>query len=1296
MPDSFDPYRKWLGIATPERPPNHYELLGVELFESDEETIGHAAERRIAYLRSLDGSEHADLRARILNELAAAKACLLSRAKKADYDRRLRATLPGPPVKPPPVVRPPAALVQRTVRSHPGAEAASPVIIRNRTQKTRQKVSQPFVVALLIGALVFVALPLGWLATRWATVRSDKQSETPQAVAAAGSTVMLTGEVVYSDEPRTSGAATDAGPSEANAPPGSSGDAQQAPSAGPGVEGSDTGDTFGNQTKERLPSQSVDMKFVATGGTARAGGFRPIRAELDATPDLVKKAPEGLAAPKYGILVLGDRRWSAIVDEPEGKPAKLYVDTNADGDLTNDPGATWTAKTNNGLTMHEGRAQVELGEESLGWLNFYRFDPNDPQRAQLKNTLLFYTDYGYEITLNLDGREFIAFMSGKPSADSSLWIDRDGNQRTSYKREVISVGKPFNFTGTTYLLALNDGKLTLGKAAVALPLTPPPPDLAIGKKALPFTMAAMDGTMIDFPKTYAGKLVMLDFWATWCPPCVVEVPNVKTAYDAWHDQGFEIVGISLDDKDMAEKLAAFTKEKGMPWPQLYEGKQWDTTLGGLYDVSAIPFALLVDGDSGEILGTAQELRGPGLSDFIGKALAKKSGHAENALAKRKATPVSPESFGLKAELFRGIDFGQLVKTRIDPQIDFMWGQTAPDPDSPDDGFSIRWTGWLKPPKPGPYKLIMLSDDCTRLWLDGTQIFNFTGYFSQWRCETTVNLTGEAVAIRAEYYDLDQSAICSLRWIPPGRRYEQPIPAGALFHDEKSAREAEVDVLDADFDPSSGNGLTAVYYGGDNFQTRILERIDPEINWIWGQHPPAPQVPDDHFSVRWKGWLRAPNPGTYRLILVNDDGARLWLDGRTIVDDWRDHVANRTEVAVKLTARPVPIQVEYWEGIISAILSLRWIPPNSNVEQVIPRECLFQVPPAADRLLLRENFKAEIENSRTPALAAVARKIVAQPLLAHKKPVLDLEISSDGHWLATGGLDGTARLWDLKADDPGATPVTLDPRDGSLEELAISSDNHWLATGSQHATARLWDLRSSDPSAKFIPLVSQRAVQLLAFTPDTHWLATGGFDGTPHLWDLTAGDPAAAPVLLDGQRDTVRAVVVSPDGRWLATSGQKEHATDLRLWDLRSVPQKRTPIVLQGSSIVVYSIAFSPDGKWLAVGGADNAIKLWPMTDSGAAANPIVLPQPERAFVVGFSADSQRVASGSFSGTVYVWDLRAPGAAPTKPAAVLNGHTGLVFRLIFTQDGRWLATASGDNTARLWDLSSPRAQPTCIV
>jgi sulfatase modifying factor 1 len=99
--ESFDPYRKWLGISATEHAPNHYRLLGIEQFEDDPETIAHAAEQRIAYIRTLAIGEHADLSQRILNELASARVCLLNCAKKAEYDARLRSSAVARPAAPP-------------------------------------------------------------------------------------------------------------------------------------------------------------------------------------------------------------------------------------------------------------------------------------------------------------------------------------------------------------------------------------------------------------------------------------------------------------------------------------------------------------------------------------------------------------------------------------------------------------------------------------------------------------------------------------------------------------------------------------------------------------------------------------------------------------------------------------------------------------------------------------------------------------------------------------------------------------------------------------------------------------------------------------------------------------------------------------------------------------------------------------------------------------------------------------------------------------------------------------------
>lgn len=128
--------------------------------------------------------------------------------------------------------------------------------------------------------------------------------------------------------------------------------------------------------------------------------------------------------------------------------------------------------------------------------------------------------------------------------------------------------------------------------------------------ALKFT--ALDGRTIDLAD-YRGKVVLIDFWATWCVPCMEEMPNVKRVHQAYRDKGFAIIGISLDraPRDPAkpsafEKTAAQLKEfivkEAMLWPQHYDGKWWDNEFSRRFALGSIPATFLI-GKDGRIYST---------------------------------------------------------------------------------------------------------------------------------------------------------------------------------------------------------------------------------------------------------------------------------------------------------------------------------------------------------------------------------------------------------------------------------------------------------------------------------------------------------------------------------------------------------------------------------------------------------------------------------------------------------------------------------------------------------------------
>jgi WD40 repeat protein len=115
----------------------------------------------------------------------------------------------------------------------------------------------------------------------------------------------------------------------------------------------------------------------------------------------------------------------------------------------------------------------------------------------------------------------------------------------------------------------------------------------------------------------------------------------------------------------------------------------------------------------------------------------------------------------------------------------------------------------------------------------------------------------------------------------------------------------------------------------------------------------------------------------------------------------------------------------------------------------------------------------------------------------------MAISPDGRWLVTGSQDKTARLWDMKSDDPTATARVLSGHKAWVNALTISPDGRWLVTGSYDNTARLWDLEADDPAGTARALSGhEQPVVALAISPDGRWLVTGSFDKTARLWPLT--------------------------------------------------------------------------------------------------------------------------------------------------------------------------------------------------
>ena len=137
-------------------------------------------------------------------------------------------------------------------------------------------------------------------------------------------------------------------------------------------------------------------------------------------------------------------------------------------------------------------------------------------------------------------------------------------------------------------------------------------------KPIEITGTLLDGNPFD-QATLKGKVVLVDFWATWCGPCLAELPNVLENYKKYHEKRFEVIGISLDeDRDALEK---FVKDQEIPWPILFEdegeSKGWGNPMAAKYGIMGIPTVILV-GPEGTVVSL--NARGEKLGELLEKLL----------------------------------------------------------------------------------------------------------------------------------------------------------------------------------------------------------------------------------------------------------------------------------------------------------------------------------------------------------------------------------------------------------------------------------------------------------------------------------------------------------------------------------------------------------------------------------------------------------------------------------------------------------------------------------------------------
>jgi len=351
-----------------------------------------------------------------------------------------------------------------------------------------------------------------------------------------------------------------------------------------------------------ITAQTGEAELIGGAGTSFAWTETEYHARMKHSAGspvfvLMTKKPDGLSPrARFGVnFICEGRNCSWALDGDDASGYMFYADINANGDLSDDPGRRFELEDGKYALRLRLLAKSEDGTETYPVIKKIVVDRVAlPGEEGKQPALLMYnrTRRSGQLVLESGGNPIPFTITGADGVYDSAynWISFDTNRDGTFDPDLegYQISERYvNIGDKTYEFAVD----RYGRSITLTPLAEKRPARAVllaGYPAPEFEFVDLQGIsrrLVD----YRGKVVLLDFWGTWCEPCKAVVPGLVAFYEEYHAMGFDIIGIAALDK--REVLLTFTAEKRMNWPQTIEDDKGPIAM--LYRITGWPSYFLI-------------------------------------------------------------------------------------------------------------------------------------------------------------------------------------------------------------------------------------------------------------------------------------------------------------------------------------------------------------------------------------------------------------------------------------------------------------------------------------------------------------------------------------------------------------------------------------------------------------------------------------------------------------------------------------------------------------------------------